>query len=55
MGSYEFDSISETNAVYLRLLVPPEGPFITGYSAGPEGAILEISGQFERAAPVTRN
>ena len=54
MGSYEFDPVSETNAVHLRLHVPPQGQLIKGYSAGPEGAILEISGQFERAAPVAR-
>lgn len=54
MGSYEFDPVKETNAVHLRLHVPPEGQLITGYSAGPEGAILEVSGQFDRAAPVAR-
>jgi hypothetical protein len=54
MGSYEFDPLSETNAVLLRLHVPPQGQLIAGYSAGPEGAIPEVSGQFDRTAPVAR-
>ena len=54
MGSYEFDPVSETNAVHLRLHVPPEGELVTGFAAGPEGAILEVTGQFDRAAPVAR-
>ncbi len=54
MGSYEFDPVSETNAVHLRLHIPPEGELITGFAAGPEGAIIEVAGQFERAAPVSR-
>ncbi len=54
MGSYEFDSVSETNAVHLRLHVPPQGELVTGFAAGPEGAIIEVAGQFERAAPVSR-
>ena len=54
MGSYEFDPVSETNAVHLRLHIPPEGELITGFAAGPEGAIIEVAGQFDRAAPVSR-
>lgn len=54
MGSYEFDPVSETNAVHLRLHVPPEGELVTGFAAGPEGAIVEVTGQFDRAAPVSR-
>ncbi|MCB1513431.1 MAG: hypothetical protein KDJ18_01180 [Hyphomicrobiaceae bacterium] len=54
MGSYEYDAVSETNAVHLRLHVPPGGELVTGFAAGPEGAILEISGCFGRAAPVAR-
>lgn len=55
MGSYEFDPVNETNSVHLRLHVPPQGELITGFAAGPEGAIVEIAGQFERAAPVARS
>lgn len=54
MGSYEFDPVSQSNAVHLRLHVPPQGQLVTGFSAGPEGAIIEVAGQFERAAPVSR-
>lgn len=54
MGSYEFDPVSEINAVHLRLHVPPRGQLVTGFAAGPEGAVLEISGQFDRAAPLAR-
>ncbi len=54
MGSYEFDPVSETNAVHLRLHVPPQGELVTGFAAGSEGAIIEVAGQFERAAPVSR-
>lgn len=54
MGSYEFDPVAELNSVHLRLHVPPEGELVTGFAAGPEGAIIEVAGQFARAAPVTR-
>lgn len=54
MGSYEFDPVAETNAIHLRLHVPPQGELVTGFAAGPEGAIIEVAGQFERAAPVSR-
>ena len=54
MGSYEFDPVSETNAVHLRLHVPPQGEVVTGFAAGPDGASIEIAGQFDRAAPVSR-
>ncbi|MCB1504183.1 MAG: helix-turn-helix domain-containing protein [Hyphomicrobiaceae bacterium] len=53
-GSYEFDPVKETNSVHLRLHVPPEGELVTGFAAGPKGAIIEIAGQFERAAPVSQ-
>lgn len=53
-GSYEYDQVARKNAVHLRLHVPPEGELVTGFEAGPEGAIVEVVGQFERAAPVSR-
>ncbi len=53
VGSYDYDPVSERNSVHLRLSVPPEGRLITGFSAGPEGAALDIVGSFARAAPVT--
>ncbi len=33
--------------------MPPEGTLITGFSAGPAGATLDIVGAFERSAPET--
>jgi hypothetical protein len=37
--------------VQLRFDVPPEGRLITGFSAGPGGASLDIVGAFEGEAP----
>lgn len=54
MGSYEFDPVQETNSVHLRLHVPPQGELVTGFAAGPQGAVIDVAGQFERAAPVSR-
>lgn len=54
MGSYEYDPVTERNSVHLRLSVPPEGRLVTGFSAGPEGATLDVVGSFERAAPITK-
>ena len=53
-GSYEFDAIRETNKMHVRLRVPPEGMLVTGFSAGPSGATIDIVGSFERAAPVSK-
>src|SRR3990167_7773023 len=52
-GTYEFDAARQLNKVRLRLDVPPEGTLITGFSAGPAGATLDIVGAFERSAPET--
>ncbi len=52
-GSYEFDPVRKTNRVHVRLSVPPDGTLVTGYAAGREGAVLDINGAFERAAPVS--
>ena len=52
-GSYEFDPISALNKVHVRIQMPPEGRLVNGYTAGPEGATLDIAGAFERAAPVS--
>lgn len=54
MGSYEFDPESERNTVHLRFRVPPDGRLVTGFTAGPDGATVDIVGSFERAAPVTK-
>lgn len=52
MGSYEYDPKRELNKVHVRMQVPPDGVLVTGYSAGPDGAVLDIVGAFERASPV---
>ena len=53
-GSYEFDRACRKNTVHLRLQVPPDAELVTGFAAGPEGAILEVFGKFDRAAPLSR-
>lgn len=52
MGRYEYDPVHEHNRVHVRMQVPPEGELVTGFSAGPGGAIIDIVAAFERAAPV---
>jgi hypothetical protein len=52
VGSYEFDSVSQTNKFHVRVDVPPAAELITGFSAGPRGASLDIVAMFERPAPI---
>ncbi len=49
-GSCRFDAARRLDTVKLRLDVPPDGRLITGFSAGPTGASLDIVGAFEGAA-----
>jgi hypothetical protein len=49
-GRCEFDPEARLNMVRLRFDVPPEGTLITGFSAGPGGAVLDILGAFECTA-----
>jgi len=51
IGCCEFDSSAHRHTVRLRFDVPPEGVLITGFSAGPTGAVLDIVGSFEHRAP----
>ena len=53
-GSYEFDPSVETNKLHVRLQVPPDGILVNGFEAGPYGATVDVFGDFERAAPVSR-
>lgn len=53
-GSYEYDGVNELNKVHVRMQVPPEGELVTGYAAGPDGAILDIAGNFQRAEPFSK-
>jgi len=50
-GSCEFDPEARLNKVRLQFDVPPEGTLITGFSAGPTGAVLDIVGAVEAASP----
>jgi len=52
-GSCEFDAAARMTKVRVCLDVPPEGELITGFSAGPEGATLDIVGAFKQATPET--
>jgi hypothetical protein len=53
VGSCEFDASSCLNTVRLRFEVPPTGTLITGFSAGPAGAVLDIVGAIAGGAPDT--
>lgn len=53
-GSYEFDPTDETNHMHVRLQVPPDGVLINGFEAGPDGATIDIVGEFARAAPIAK-
>jgi hypothetical protein len=52
-GSYEYDAARQLNRVRLRLDVPPDGVLVTGFSAGPAGATLDIVGAFAGASAAT--
>lgn len=45
-GTYEFDDVKGLSRVRLRLEVPADGILVTGFAAGPSGAILEVVGAF---------
>lgn len=51
-GSYAFDPVKRANTVHVRLQVPPRGELVTGFAAGPKGAMVDIVGSFVRAAPI---
>jgi len=50
VGSCEFDPKARLNKVRLRFDVPPDGTLITGFSAGPSGAVLDIVGAVQNPA-----
>ncbi len=52
-GRYEFDPVSAKATVHVRMQVPPEGELVTGFSAGPEGALIDIVGRFDEVTPVS--
>jgi hypothetical protein len=51
VGSCEFDAAAGINRVHIRFDVPPEGALVTGFSAGPAGAVLDIVGAVGHPAP----
>jgi len=53
-GSYEYDSTSQRNRMHVRFQVPPNGVIFTGSGAGPGGAVVDIVGAFDRAAPTAQ-
>jgi hypothetical protein len=52
VGICVFDPDARLNKVRLQFDVPPEGTLITGFSASPAGAVLDIVGAVEGAAPL---
>jgi len=52
VGSCEFDPDAGLAKVRLQFDVPPDGTLITGFSAGPSGAVLDIVGAVEGASPL---
>lgn len=52
-GRYRYDAAAGEAVVEVRLAVPPHGVLLTGLAAGPEGAVLDVSGRFRPARPVS--
>jgi len=50
-GVCTFDAAAGSNRVRVRWQVPPAGELITGFAAGPKGALIEIAAEFKRPAP----
>lgn len=53
IGSCTFDPETGHSKVHLQFDVPPDGTLITGFFAGPAGAVLDIVGALEGASPST--
>jgi hypothetical protein len=51
VGSCEFDAAACISTVRLRFEIPPEGKLITGFNAGPAGAVIDIVGAIADGAP----
>lgn len=52
-GHCQFDKVRGEAVVSVRLALPPNGVLLTGLEAGPDGAVLEISGSFAPPKPVS--
>lgn len=46
-GHYLRDERACRETILLRMRVPPDGELVNGFSAGPEGALIEIVASFE--------
>lgn len=52
-GQCRYDAAQGCSIVEVRLAVPPNGVLLTGLEAGPEGAVLDVSGRFAPPQPVS--
>jgi hypothetical protein len=52
-GHYHYDELSGEAVIAVRLAIPPNGVLVTGLGAGPEGLLVDISGRFAPAKPVS--
>lgn len=53
-GSCTLDGATGKERLHVRLTVPPEGMLITGFQAGPQGAVVEIEGEVAHGAGEAR-
>jgi hypothetical protein len=52
-GECRYDAVRGESIVEVRLAVPPNGVLLTGLEAGPDGAVLAVSGRFPSPKPVS--
>ncbi len=52
-GECRYDAARGESIVEVRLTVPPNGVLLTGLEAGPDGAVLNVSGRFPPPKPVS--
>jgi hypothetical protein len=52
IGSYQYDAARGDDLVTVRISVPPHGVLLTGFEAGPDGAVVEVSARFAEPRPV---
>jgi hypothetical protein len=52
-GRYHYDTACGEAVIAVRLAIPPGGVLLTGLEAGPDGLLIDISGRFAPARPVS--
>jgi hypothetical protein len=52
-GHYYYDAARGEAVIAVRLAIPPNGVLLTGLDAGPDGLLVDISGRFAPAKPVS--